>query len=130
MVSLRVAFAEAATGGVHFKKNVLRNFANFIPKHRCQSLFFNKVAGLRSATLLKKTLWQRCFPVNVPKILRTPFLQSTSRRLLLFLTKIKLKIVFSSANMSTKNYLTSLTADLYFPSFLIVMKPYLQTKFI
>ena len=129
MVSLRVAFAEAATGGVHFKKNVLRNLANFIPKHRCQSLFFNKVAGLRSATLLKKTLWQRCFPVNVPKTLRTPFLQNISRRLLL-LTKIKLKIVFSSANMSTKNYLTSLIADLYFPSFLIVMKPYLQTKFI
>ena len=129
MVSLRVAFAEAAAGGVHFKKNVLRNFANFIPKHRCQSLFFNKVAGLRSATLLKKTLWQRCFPVNVPKTLRTPFLQNISRRLLL-LTKIKLKIVFSSANMSTKNYLTSLIADLYFPSFLIVMKPYLQTKFI
>ena len=129
MVSLRVAFAEAATGGVHFKKNVLRNFANFIPKHRCQSLFFNKVAGLRSAKLLKKTLWQRCFPVNVPKTLRTPFLQNISRRLRL-LTKIKLKIVFSSANMSTKNYLTSLIADLYFPSFLIVMKPYLQTKFI
>ena len=33
-------------------------------KHLCQSIFFNKGAGLRSATLLKKRLWPRCFPVN------------------------------------------------------------------
>ena len=32
-------------------------------KHLCQSLFFNKVAGL------KKKLWYRCFPVNFVKIL-------------------------------------------------------------
>ena len=112
------------------KKGVLRNFAKLIAKHLCQSLFFNKVAGLRPATLLKKTLWQRCFPVNVPKILRATFPQNSSRRLLLFLTKTKLKIVFSSANMSTTNYLTSLIADLCFPPLFIVMKPYLQPKFI
>ena len=29
------------------KKVVLRNFAKFKGKHLCQSLFFNKVAGLR-----------------------------------------------------------------------------------
>ena len=29
------------------KKSVLRNFAKFTEKHLCQSLFFNKVAGLR-----------------------------------------------------------------------------------
>ena len=29
------------------KKGVLRNFAKFTGKHLCQSLFFNKVAGLR-----------------------------------------------------------------------------------
>ena len=28
-------------------KEVLRNFAKFTGKHLCQSLFFNKVAGLR-----------------------------------------------------------------------------------
>ena len=27
----------------------------------CQGLFFNKVADLRPATLLKKRLWHRCF---------------------------------------------------------------------
>ena len=36
------------------KKGVLRNFAKFRGKHLCQSLFLNKVAGLRPATLLKK----------------------------------------------------------------------------
>ena len=34
--------------------------------------FLNKVADLRSATLLKKRLWHSCFPVNFAKFLRTP----------------------------------------------------------
>ena len=38
-----------------------------------QESLFNKVAGLRSATLLKKRLWRKCFPVNFVKFLRTPF---------------------------------------------------------
>ena len=42
---------------VFCKKSVLKNFAKFIGKHLCRSLFFTKVAGLRSATLLKKRLW-------------------------------------------------------------------------
>ena len=49
-------------------------FAKFTGKHLCQSLFFNKVAGLRPATLFKKRLWHRCFPVNFAKFLKTPFL--------------------------------------------------------
>ena len=48
-----------------------------------QSPFFNKIAGLRPATLLKKRLWHKCFPVNFAKFLRTPFLQNSSGRLLL-----------------------------------------------
>ena len=32
---------------------------------------------------IKKRLWHRCFPVNFAKILRAPFLQNTSGRLLL-----------------------------------------------
>ena len=35
--------------------------------------FFNKVAGLRPATLLNKRLWDKCFTVNFVKILRIPF---------------------------------------------------------
>ena len=64
---------EAATRGVLQKKGVLKNFAEFTGKQLCQSLFFNKVAGLRCATLLKKKLWYRCFPVNFAKFFRTSF---------------------------------------------------------
>ena len=36
---------------------------------------FNKVAGLRPATLLKKSFWRWCFPVNFAKFLKTLFLK-------------------------------------------------------
>ena len=42
---------------------------NFTGKRLCQSLFFNKVAALRPATLLKDRLCHRCFPVNFSKFL-------------------------------------------------------------
>ena len=42
------------TVAVFCKKGVLRSFAKVAGKYLCQSLFFNKVAGLRPATLLKK----------------------------------------------------------------------------
>ena len=74
------------------RKRVLRNFAKFTGKHLCQSFFFNKVAGLRPATLLKKRLWHRYFPVNFAKFLRTPFLQNTSGRLLLLLVSRSLRM--------------------------------------
>ena len=45
------------------RKGVLKSSRKFTGKHQCQSLFFNKVAGLRTATLLKKRLGHRCFPV-------------------------------------------------------------------
>ena len=64
-------------------KGLLRNFTNFTGKHLCYSPFFNKVAGLRPATLLKRSLWHRCFPVNFVKFLRTPFYIEHLRRLLL-----------------------------------------------
>ena len=54
-------------------KSVLRNFSKFTGKHLFQILFFKKVAGFRTATLLKNRLWQRCFLVNFEKFLRTPF---------------------------------------------------------
>ena len=57
---------------VFCKKVALKNFAKFTAKHLCQSLFFNKATGVMPATLLKKRLWHRCFPVNIEKFLRTP----------------------------------------------------------
>ena len=53
------------------RKGFLRTFAAPV-----QSLFWNKYAGLRPATLLKKRPWYRCFPVNFAKFLRAPFSQT------------------------------------------------------
>ena len=58
---------------VFCRKGVLKNFAKFSGKHLYQSLFISKVADLRPATLLKKRLQNRCFPVNFVKFLRTAF---------------------------------------------------------
>ena len=66
------------------KRGVLKNFAKFTRKHLCLSLLFNKVAGLKPATLLKKRLWHRGFPMNFPKFFRKPFLKNTSGLLLLY----------------------------------------------
>ena len=58
-------------------------------KHLHRHLFFSKVAGINPATLFKKTLRHRCFPVNFAKFLRVPFLPNTSgRRFLLKRTNV------------------------------------------
>ena len=66
------------------RKGILRNFGKFTGKHLCQGLIFNNVVDLRPATFIKMRPWRRCFPVNFAKFLRTPFLQKTSGRLLLY----------------------------------------------
>ena len=55
------------------QKGVLKKFAKFTGKLLYQSLFFDKVAGLRPATLLKRILWHRCFHVNFANFLRILF---------------------------------------------------------
>ena len=65
------------------KKGVLRNFKKFTGKQLYQRLFFNKVAG-RSETLLRKRLWDKCFPVNFGKFLKAPFLTKHLWWLLLY----------------------------------------------
>ena len=59
---------------VFCKQGVLRNFGKFTGKNLCQCLFFNEVAGLRPAFLLKERPWHRCFPVNSAIFLGTPFI--------------------------------------------------------
>ena len=55
------------------KKGVFKNFVKLTGKNLRRSLF--SYAGLsRPATLLKKRLRQRCFPVNFVKNLKTHFL--------------------------------------------------------
>ena len=64
------------------RKGIFRNFSTFTGKHLCQSPFSNNVRP-QPATLLKKGLWHRCFPVNSAKFLGIAFLQNTSGWLLL-----------------------------------------------
>ena len=75
-------------------RGVLSNFAKFTGKHKCQSPLFNKVVG-RPATLLKKRLWHRCFPVNFAKFLRTPFVIEHLRWLFLSVKLIFLEDIRS-----------------------------------
>ena len=63
-------------------KSVLKCFAKFTEKHVSES-FSNKVADLSPATLLKKRLWHRRFPVDFTKFLRTTFFTEHLQWLLL-----------------------------------------------
>ena len=81
------------------KKGVLRNFTKFTGKYLCQRLFFNK----EPATLLKKSLWHRCFPVNFVKFLRTPFYKEHLWWLLLRIIDL-LKSLKNQNEISGKSY--------------------------
>ena len=86
--------SRSSSPDVFCKKGVLRNIAKFTGKHLCQSLYFNKAAGLRSTTLLKKKLWHSCFPVNFAKFLITLFTVEDPYWLLLVLfISLKLFII-------------------------------------
>ena len=65
------------------QKGFPRNSTKLTGKCLCKSLSLNKFACLRSATLLQKILWHKCFPVDFSKLLGTFFLQNTSGGMLL-----------------------------------------------
>ena len=83
---------------VFCRKKVPSNFVKRPGKHLCQSHFLNKAAGLRSATLLKKRLWHRCFRVCFAKFLRKSFLTEHFPWLLLNVKASKLTIFELSVN--------------------------------
>ena len=64
-----------------FKISFLNNFASYIRKHLCWSLF-NKFGGLQACNFVKRRLQHRCFPVKFAKFLRTPFFTEHLRWLL------------------------------------------------
>ena len=66
------------SSGAVCKKGVLKYFTKLTGKHLCQSLFFNKVVGLRPTGLKRN-----CSPVNFAKFLRASFVQNTSGKLFL-----------------------------------------------
>ena len=80
---IKTALNKSSRLEVFCKKDNLKNFAKFTGKHLCQSLFFNKVAGLRSATFFKKRFWHRCFSMNFAKFLKALFFIEHLRWLLL-----------------------------------------------
>ena len=65
-----------SSGGVLWK-GFLRNFVKFTGKHLRQSLFFNKVAGLRPATLLKKETLAQVFSCEFYEISKNNFFYRT-----------------------------------------------------
>ena len=69
--------------------------------------FFNKVVGLRPVTLLKKSLWHRCFPVILTKFLRTSSLLNTSYGCFwTFKQNLLFKLRDSKQNQSSRGALT------------------------
>ena len=81
---------------VFYKKGVLKTFAKFAGKHlrqTGQSLFFNKVASLRPAALLKMRLWHRCFSVTFPRFFRKPVFKEHLWWLFLIFTNIRLTVL-------------------------------------
>ena len=85
---------------------VLKNFVKFTGKKLCQSPFFNKVAGLRPVTLLKKRLWQM-FSCEFREIFRNTFFTEHLRWLLLNKTYKKLSV------WSPWNYFFSSSFDFF-----------------
>ena len=55
------------------KKMFVKISQDLVENNSARVFFFNKSAGLRPATLLKKRLWHRYFPVNFVKFPGTPF---------------------------------------------------------
>ena len=84
-------------------------------KNCSYSPFFNKVAGLRTVTLLKKRLWHKCFPVNFAKFLRTPLL-----------TK-KPTVAASEPNTYTKNHAEFMNKGIKYETKDIVLEDRLRT---
>ena len=86
---LRTAFLKNTSRSnrlhVFFKIGVLKSFTNFTGKHLCWILLLKKLAGWRPATLFKKILQHRYFPVKFEKFLRSPFFTEHLRWLLLHL---------------------------------------------
>ena len=83
-------YSEAVAQRCSVKKVLLEISQNSQEKNLCQNVFFDKVTCLSlPATLSKKRLWHRCFPVNFAKFLRAPFLTEHLRWLLLCTDKME-----------------------------------------
>ena len=100
------------------RKSALRIFEKSTEKRPRLNISCNKATGLRPATLLKKRLVHRRFPVNSAKPLRTPS-QNTLGRLVLLFAKLvfRLSVLFALNQMfwiqTLKNVVSSYVIFLY-----------------
>ena len=93
---------------------------------------FNKVAGLRlqACNLINKRLWHRWFPVDFANILRTPFLQNTSGRLLLLfiLTTLATGSIFEVFWLIIYKNICQMVIEYYWNHFVMLSTYKLSTK--
>ena len=61
----------SSSSQMFFKKDVLRNFGNFIENTCVGVSFFNIGKGLKTFNFIKKRFQQRCFPVKFAKSFKT-----------------------------------------------------------
>ena len=87
-------------------KKVFLEISQNSQENTCARVSF-LIKFLRPANLLKKRLWDRCFPMNFAKFLRTPFFTEHLWWLLLNLVWCFVIVVFiSDINVNTGNYFT------------------------
>ena len=84
-----VIFLEAIVQRYSVKKVFLEILQNSRESTCARVSFLIKLQATRPATLLKKRLWYRCFPVNFAEFLRTPFLTEYIRWLLLYFPRYR-----------------------------------------
>ena len=63
---------------VFCNRGSLKDFTKFTENHLSQGLFFNKVSGLRPATLLKKETLTQVFSFEFCEIFQSTYLYRTS----------------------------------------------------
>ena len=87
-VIIELINAEAATGGVLYKKVFLKIY-QISQKNTCVGVWnykeslFNEVAANQACNFTKIRLQHRCFPVKFVKFLRTPILKNICQQMLL-----------------------------------------------
>ena len=84
---------------VSCKKGILRNLTKFTGKHLCQSLFFNKVAGLN---FIKKETLAQVFSSQFRKISKNTFYYRTPLVAASDITKLEIHQCHNGAVTATK----------------------------
>ena len=76
-------FAQKQSLDVFYEKRYSQFFFKNHRKTSVLQFLYDKVAGLKTCIFIKKTLQQKCFPVNIAKFLKAPILKNICERLLL-----------------------------------------------